>query len=332
MWYCCSVSMKPTQALESHLWGLQEQTYHSTIEIFHAPFSMLQTLPSKLLCRIWVITWDKSEWTWVLLYKSNSDSFRPVIKVNLWLDKWSARPAERRFLIHLAGVGPEIFRNQLLRGAKGMDESDDFGFSNIKGFQKNSKNATFFTSNNIHGTSNDDLSTPQASKAKHHGLPFRVLRRSEGCRSNSPHDQDAIAGKKRPKSKTWLRKLETEKEKMKLMKLWSMHCHYVLDAKTVRYDCYTSCSVQLRLNPYPHSLRCINNAAISTKYQQFEQNYWQWRMPWSEKHALRYRYFTWKYFPFHSFWRNTNKKWRFAVNPVGCWQFSYPWNRKDLQS
>lgn len=50
------------------------------------------------------------------------------------------------------------------------------------------------------------------------------------------------------------------------------------------------------------------------------------------KHALRYRYFTWKYFPFHSFWRNTNKKWLFAVNPVGCWQFSYPWNRKDLQS
>ena len=100
-----------------------------------------------------------------------------------------------------------------------MDESDDFGFSNIKGFQKKNKNATFFTSNNIHGTSNDDLSTPQASKAKHHGLPFRVLRRSEGCRSNSPHDQDAIAGKNRPKSKTWLRKLETEKEKMKLMKL-----------------------------------------------------------------------------------------------------------------
>lgn len=50
------------------------------------------------------------------------------------------------------------------------------------------------------------------------------------------------------------------------------------------------------------------------------------------KHALRYRYFTWKYFPFHSFWRNANKKWGFAVNPVGCWQFSYPWNRKDLQS
>ena len=101
-----------------------------------------------------------------------------------------------------------------------MDESDDFRFSNIKRLpKKNSKMRLFFTSNNIHGTSNDDLSTPQASKAKHHGLPFRVLRRSEGCRSNSPHDQDAIAGKKRPKSKTWLRKLEPEKEKMKLMKL-----------------------------------------------------------------------------------------------------------------